>query len=597
MKRAKRFLSILLTLCMVLSMIPGTAFAANSNMPFTDVKEGDWFYDAVEFVYEEGMMNGTGDVMFSPNVPTTRGMIWTILARYAGHATDGAPWYAPGQAWAMESNVSDGTDPMGNITREQMVTMLYRYAGSSAVTGDLSRFLDANQVSDYAKDAMIWAVTTGIITGDDKGYLAPKDNATRAETAAILMRFCGNDTSDTKERKVTFHYNYGDKDIYLTNTVVNGGTVKEPKDPARSGYQFVAWYSDSDCTKKFDFNVPIIKDVTVYAKWRMISGGGGSSTPPSDIQITIQGPEYDEDMNRIVTQDQKITLTGTAVSSKTISRVTVTYAGYDKPTQSAQVTGSEAWSAEIPLEIGTNAIQVTATNAAGQTTTFETVVNRTNAKLEYKDSFHAEDVVHVHAKTLMAMAEGFREVIHQRGDGGVMLVAGVAAGNEDLSGVALQIPDGRNGDLLDGSARAQGQLFHGRERRQVLDRFAQGFLKVGGSHWFQKEIDMLCFIDCRAILNVPGDENDLCVGSQGKELHGQLDPVLLIDFDIEKGNVRAKPLFHGLGQVPAGEKGVDLVGHGMGHRYPDHLSEAFHHGRRIVTDHEGQHHVSPPCLL
>ena len=355
------------------------------------MKTTHWFYDEVKFVYDEGMMNGTGDMMFSPNASTTRGMIWTILARYAGQPTDGIPWYVAGQTWAKENNISDGTNPMDNITREQMVTMLYRYADSPAVSGDLSQFPDANQVSSYAKDAMIWSVTTGIITGNEKGNLNPKDNATRAETAAILMRFCENDTSAAKKRNITFHYNYGDKDTYLTDTVVEGSTIKEPKAPVRSGYRFVAWYSDPDCTKEFDFSTPITKDVTVYAKWKKISGSGGSSTPPSDIQITIQNPGYDEDMNRIVTQDQKITLTGTATSSKTISRVTVTYAGYDKPTQSAQVTGTEAWSAEIPLEIGTNAILVTATNAAGQTTTFETVVNRTNAKLEYKDSVKLAD--------------------------------------------------------------------------------------------------------------------------------------------------------------------------------------------------------------
>lgn len=345
MKRAKRFLSILLTLCMVLSMIPGTAFAANSNMPFTDVKEGDWFYDAVEFVYEEGMMNGTGDVMFSPNVPTTRGMIWTILARYAGHATDGAPWYAPGQAWAMESNVSDGTDPMGNITREQMVTMLYRYAGSSAVTGDLSRFLDANQVSDYAKDAMIWAVTTGIITGDDKGYLAPKDNATRAETAAILMRFCKANISNLCT--VTFSCNDSNQDVYKIVSVTVGKTVAKPMDPSRSGYSFGGWYTAEKNGEKFDFDTVISEDITLYAKW--VKSGSSGTTASKDDGTTDKttSEEYYSDIADLIdvipVEDSDALLTETEVQSFLEERGFTTY----PITYEASIKGEDVGETEV----------------------------------------------------------------------------------------------------------------------------------------------------------------------------------------------------------------------------------------------------------
>ena len=157
---------------------------------FVDVEKSDWFADAVAYVTEKGLMNGTGSDTFSPNASTTRGMLMTVLARYAGtDTTGGATWYEKGMNWAKAKGVSDGTNPEVNITREQLVTMLYRYAGSPAASGSLDNFSDASTVSSYAVNAMQWAVANGIVNGSN-GKLNPKNNATRAEVAAILMRFC-----------------------------------------------------------------------------------------------------------------------------------------------------------------------------------------------------------------------------------------------------------------------------------------------------------------------------------------------------------------------------------------------------------------------
>ena len=157
---------------------------------FSDVAKSDWFADAVAYVTEKGLMNGTGSDTFSPNASTTRGMLMTVLARYAGEdTTGGATWYEKGMNWAKAKGVSDGTNPTVNITREQLVTMLYRYAGSPAANGSLDNFSDAASVSSYAVNAMQWAVANGIVNGSN-GKLNPKNNATRAEVAAILMRFC-----------------------------------------------------------------------------------------------------------------------------------------------------------------------------------------------------------------------------------------------------------------------------------------------------------------------------------------------------------------------------------------------------------------------
>ena len=157
---------------------------------FVDVEKSDWFADAVAYVTDKGLMNGTGSDTFSPNASTTRGMLMTVLARYAGaDTTGGATWYEKGMNWAKANGVSDGTNPEVNITREQLVTMLYRYAGSPAASGSLDNFSDASTVSSYAVNAMQWAVANGIVNGSN-GKLNPKNNATRAEVAAILMRFC-----------------------------------------------------------------------------------------------------------------------------------------------------------------------------------------------------------------------------------------------------------------------------------------------------------------------------------------------------------------------------------------------------------------------
>ena len=161
-----------------------------SKTGFNDVASSAWYADAVQYVTDKGLMNGTDDNQFSPNASTTRGMLMTVLTRYAGEdTTGGATWYEKGMNWAKAKGVSDGTNPNADITREQLVTMLYRYAGSPVVNGSLDSFSDAASVSSYAVNAMQWAVANGIVNGSN-GKLNPQNNATRAEVAAILMRFC-----------------------------------------------------------------------------------------------------------------------------------------------------------------------------------------------------------------------------------------------------------------------------------------------------------------------------------------------------------------------------------------------------------------------
>ena len=174
------------SLSAVIPVPEGTSAATMSAIG----KKYNWYADAVKYVTDKGLMNGTDDNQFSPSATTTRAMLMTVLARYAGEdTTGGATWYEKGMNWAKAKGVSDGTNPNANITREQLVTMMYRYAGSPKADGKLDSFSDAASVSTYAADAMQWAVANGIVNGSN-GKLNPQNNATRAQVAAILMRFC-----------------------------------------------------------------------------------------------------------------------------------------------------------------------------------------------------------------------------------------------------------------------------------------------------------------------------------------------------------------------------------------------------------------------
>ena len=163
---------------------------------FTDVPAGSWYEDAVNYVSEKGLMNGTSKNGFSPNATTTRGMIVTILARVEGVNTNGTPWYAAGQKWAMDNGISDGTNMVGEVTREQLAAILYRYAKlkgcDTSKSNKLDSFKDAGKVSSWAVEAMQWANAEGLINGKGNNMLDPQGKATRAETAAILMRFMQN---------------------------------------------------------------------------------------------------------------------------------------------------------------------------------------------------------------------------------------------------------------------------------------------------------------------------------------------------------------------------------------------------------------------
>ena len=172
-------------------------------LPFTDVSEGDWYYDAVAYCWENGIMDGTSGTVFAPNLLLNRAMMAQVLYNLAGGTAstvagfpDVSPtaWYADAVNWAAANGYVTGYDnglygPEDDLTREQMAAILYRYAGSPAPAGTLDGFADAASASAYAVDALRWAVGEGLLTGKDGGRLDPTGTASRAELAQILARF------------------------------------------------------------------------------------------------------------------------------------------------------------------------------------------------------------------------------------------------------------------------------------------------------------------------------------------------------------------------------------------------------------------------
>ena len=186
---------------------PDTTDTPEGTLPFTDVKPGQWFYDAVAYVSGEGLMTGITADTFAPNGTTTRGMIVTILHRLEGSPaaesagfTDvpGNQWYTGAVNWAAANDIVSGYGgdlfgPNDPITREQMAAILYRYAAYKgydvSARADLSAFTDLPQVSAYAAEPLQWAKALGLVGGKTADTLVPKGSATRAEVATILMRF------------------------------------------------------------------------------------------------------------------------------------------------------------------------------------------------------------------------------------------------------------------------------------------------------------------------------------------------------------------------------------------------------------------------
>lgn len=181
-----------------------------TGMPFTDVKESDWYFNEVKYVYSQGMMNGTAETTFAPSAATSRAMLVTILYRLADTPptlpstfSDVAAhqYYTDAVGWASAQSIVTGYEdglfrPNDLLTREQLATILYRYSlamgYNTTSRGNLSGFSDTDSISAYAREPMAWAVASGLLSGMGNGAIDPAGQATRAQVATILARFCKN---------------------------------------------------------------------------------------------------------------------------------------------------------------------------------------------------------------------------------------------------------------------------------------------------------------------------------------------------------------------------------------------------------------------
>lgn len=176
---------------------------------FTDV-DNHWAKDAIDYVVAHGLFHGISDTEFAPDNPMTRSMLVTVLYRYEKNPeinsstsfkdADGSTWYSDGVVWAADANIVKGITedlfaPNENLTREQLITILYRYAQYKGIdvtaSGDLNSYADSSEVSDWSSTAVKWAVSTGLLQGRGSNLLAPADDVTRGEAATFLARFIG----------------------------------------------------------------------------------------------------------------------------------------------------------------------------------------------------------------------------------------------------------------------------------------------------------------------------------------------------------------------------------------------------------------------
>ncbi len=298
-----KILSALLAAVILISVCVTGVYAAE-KLPFTDVPEGEWYYDAVAYTFGEGLMNGTGDgSTFSPTMNLTRGMVVTVLYRNDGSPDDNisnpfadvahGAWYEAAAAWAYDSGVVTGTgtdewgeplfSPDRNITRQELAAMFARYAAYKHVdttknTSDISKFPDSGSVASWAEKEFKWTAGTGIITGKTNGgaaTLSPEDLATRAEFAIMIQRY--NVKDDARE----FTYNLA----YETPVIKNSYT--EPEYPLVKDADI---YVSVDGNDKNDGSIdkPLATFAAAKAKVQEIK----KSKTSGEIKVAFKGGDY-----------------------------------------------------------------------------------------------------------------------------------------------------------------------------------------------------------------------------------------------------------------------------------------------------------------
>lgn len=307
----RKQLSLALAAILTVSTMILPAGAAGSR--FTDVPEGHWAFESVEYAVDKGYFSGTSENTFSPDTTMTRAMLWTVLARmdnYTGTAGTDAPWYQNGRDWAMANGISDGTNPDGNLTREQFATMLYNFAKHTGKNTDknnsvLNPYSDRGNIASYAVDAMAWAVTQGIISGTSSTTITPAGLATRSQAAVMLMRFDkvgeGTPVNPEKPDYETIFRVMNAPPMYPGDTIEVGQTTyiaigSEPYGAnVEAGVTYTVTCSDPSMVKIFP-DASISQDEVCYGVKALKAGTATITAVGSDgfrgsVTITIKGDE------------------------------------------------------------------------------------------------------------------------------------------------------------------------------------------------------------------------------------------------------------------------------------------------------------------
>lgn len=348
----KRLLSIVLAVLTIVSCLPLSALATQtegkSSNPFKDVTSSDWYFEAVDYVYQNKIFNGKSESKFSPSDGMTRGMFVTALGRFAGvdasaysgdggfSDVDSGEYYAPYVSWAVEEGIVVG---IGNglfgtnllVTREQMAVFIDRfmtvYGGSfSSNNDDKTPPRDLSSVSSWAVDSVLKLWKAGVINGDENRNFNPGVTATRAEAAAIYMNLGrGSDGMGLVQKDSEKPSNPVESNTWTISfdtlggpavdplRVQKGGTAGELPQPMREGYVFIDWYTDKDLTEEFDVTTKINSNITLYAYYIET----GATATQQKYDQTLQVPEIvkDEPVGKAFTVDIKTS------SSMTVEQV------------------------------------------------------------------------------------------------------------------------------------------------------------------------------------------------------------------------------------------------------------------------------------
>ena len=261
---------------------------SDNHKIFLDVKESDWYYPNIEYVRDKGLMQGTSDTTFTPEAPTTRGMLVTVLWRLDGEPIGNKPafsdisddaYYYNAIAWASQNGIVSGYSentfaPNDNITREQLAAVLYRYSEyknyDTSQEAELSKYKDASLISDYAIQAMQWANSNQIITGTSEDMLEPGGYALRGQIAAILNRFCSTfiqaQSTDESQYIATSLPSGNENDKTTMNPVSNGTDNENDKATGGVGNSSQSGMASDVSQSQDNSNTPLITIEEVSAK-------------------------------------------------------------------------------------------------------------------------------------------------------------------------------------------------------------------------------------------------------------------------------------------------------------------------------------------